>query len=253
MSSKDSTFPWRVIALSALLFAALAFAGWLVFAPAGSGDLANEGDPAIDSGLSANDPAAPPPGSAGDGDRQTVAEGGPEAIDPTTPEGRAALAAARAGTGTMDLQLFVIVPGTERLVAVLHTVEAPSTLDAQVERAVQELIGWDSPEMISPVAPEARVREVWVSPGGIAYIDFDQAFYDFSGGGSLGELQTVYGVVATLTESFPEIVAVQFLIEGRWIETLAGHVDLSGPLLPSDDWVIIQQRGGQPQQSDDPR
>lgn len=253
MSPKDSTFPWRVVALSALLFAALAFAGWLVFAPSGSRDLANAGEPEIDRGVSTDDPAAPPPGSAGGGDRQTVAEGGPEAIDPTTPEGRAALAAARASTGTMDLQLFVIVPGMERLVAVLHTVEAPSTLDAQVERAVQELIDWESPEMISPVAPEARVREVWVSPGGIAYIDFDQAFHDFSRGGSLGELQTAYGVVATLTESFPEIVAVQFLIEGKWIETLAGHVDLSRPLLPSNDWVLIEQRDGQPEQSDDPR
>lgn len=253
MNRKDSTFPWRVIALSVLLFAALALAGWLIFAPSGSGDLANDGEAAIDGGISPDDPEAATPGSAAGGDPQTVTEGGPEAIDPSTPEGRAALAAARAGAGTMVLRLFVIVPGMERLVAVLHTVAAPSTLDAQVERAVQELIDWNSPDMTSPVPPEARVREVWVSPGGIAYVDFDQAFYDFSVGGSLGELQTVYGVVATLTESFPEIVAVQFLVEGRWIETLAGHVDLSRPVLPSDDWVLIQQRDRQPQQSDAPR
>jgi len=252
MSRKDPKFPWRVIALSSLLFAALAFGAWLAFAPSGNGDPAGAGEPTSASGLSPDDATPAPSASASGGEPQTANGSEPAPIDPSTPEGRAALAAARAGAGTMDLQLFLIVPGSERLIPFLRTVSAPSTLDAQVERAVQELIDWSSPDAISPVAPEAHVREVWVSPGGIAYIDFDRAFYDFSGGGSLGELHTVYGIVATLTESFPEIVAVQFLIEGSWVETLAGHVDLSMPLLPSSEWVVIEPREGQIQQSDDP-
>ena len=54
--------------------------------------------------------------------------------------------------------------------------------------------------------------------------------------------------MATLTESFPEIFAVQFLLEGEQIETLAGHVDLSQPLRPSEDWVLIEQEGAADQQ-----
>ena len=95
-------------------------------------------------------------------------------------------------------------------------------------------------------------RQIWVTQSGVAYIDFYQSFFDFSGGGSLNELHTVYSIVATLTESFPEIFAVQFLVEGEQIETLAGHVDLSHPLQPSADWVLIEQEGGTDQQPQDP-
>jgi hypothetical protein len=243
MSRKDIQFPWRVVGFAVILFAGLALIGWLLFASPDSGrEPAGAG---IAGGATGDSTAPSEPNAAGANEPPPPGNTEPDVIDPSTPEGRAALAAARAEAGTMDLQLFLIVPGVEKLIPVLRTVAAPPTLDTQVERAVQELIEWVSNETISPVAPEASVREVWVSPGGIAYVDFNQAFYDFSGGGSLAELHTVYGVVATLTESFPEIVAVQFLVEGNWIETLAGHVDLSSPLLPSDEWVLLEQREAQ--------
>jgi hypothetical protein len=125
---------------------------------------------------------------------------------------------------------------------VSRTVAAPPTLDGQIQRAVEELINWVGTDTISPVAPESRLRETWVSPGGIAYLDFERSFYDFSGGGSLGELHTIYGIVATLTVSFAEIAAVQFLLDGERMETLAGH-----------EWVLIEPGSSQIQQSDGPR
>ena len=33
---------------------------------------------------------------------------------------------------------------------------------------------------------------------------------------------------------------MQILIEGELEETLAGHVDLSLPLVPSSDWAVIE-------------
>ena len=50
------------------------------------------------------------------------------------------------------------------------------------------------------------------------------------GGGSLNELFTVYAVVNALTANMSEISAVQILIEGREVDTLAGHIDLRRPL-----------------------
>lgn len=255
MSRKESQFPWRVMAISALLFAVLASAGWFIFGPAGPGegpggtdqDRGSAGGAATTATSAAGQTTAP----------STDAQANPspvatETIDPTSPEGRAALAAGRANAGTMDVQLFVIVPGLERLIPVPRTVAAPTTLDGQIRRAVEELINWVGTDTISPVAPESRVRETWVSPGGVAYLDFERSFYDFSGGGSLGELHTIYGIVATLTVSFPEIVAVQFLLDGKRMETLAGHVDLSRPLLPSNEWVLIEPGNPQIQQPDEP-
>lgn len=248
MSRKQHPFPWRVIAISVVLFAAMAALAWLAFGPTPQPVPTGPAPgPSPAAQAAAPDSTAPPDATAAATPQQ--AAGAP---DPSTPEGRAALAAARAASGTMDLQLCLIVPGIERLIPVPHTVTAPRTLDAQVRRAVEELIAWNGTETISPVAPEATLRETWVSPGGIAYLDFDRSFYDFSGGGSLGELQAVYGIVATVTMSFPEIVAVQFLIEGEEQETLAGHVDLSMPLLPSDEWVLIERNGRQVPQSNEP-
>jgi hypothetical protein len=253
MSRKDSQLPWRVIAISVLLFAALASAGWFIFGPRGPGESPSDPDQGVD-GAGGTAATAAEQTAAPSIDPQAASSPiAAETVDPTTPEGRAALAAARADAGTMDLQLYLIVPSLERLIPVSRTVAAPPTLDGQIQRAVEELINWAGTSTISPVAPEARIRETWVSPGGIAYLDFEPSLYDFSGGGSLGELHTIYGIVATLTESFPEIVAVQFLIDGERKETLAGHVDLSRPLLPSDEWVLIEPGNRQIQQSDEPR
>jgi spore germination protein GerM len=130
-------------------------------------------------------------------------------------------------------------------------VGAPATLDAQVRAAVQALIAWDGADTTSPVPPDARLREAWVSPAGIAYLDFYRGFYDFGGGGSLGELHAVYGVVATVTQSFPEVAAVQFLIEGEQVDERHGHVDLSQPLRPSSEWVVLDAPRRQPMQPSD--
>ena len=250
MSRKDSQLPWRVLAISMLLFGILAAAGWFMFGPTDSAQIpgaANQGTEDA-GGTSAT---APEQAIAPATDPQAGASPlDPDAIDPTSQQDRAALAALRADAGVMDLQLFLIVPSLERLIPMSVKVPAPPTLDGQIHQAVEELINWDGTSTVSPVAPEAGVRETWVSPGGIAYLDFDQSFYDFSGGGSLGELHTIYGILHTITESFPEIVAVQFLVEGERKDTLAGHIDLSRPLLPSDEWVLIESGSRQIRQSD---
>lgn len=249
MSSTSDRFPWRVIAIAVVLLGALVLGILWMLGPPGQTSVSSD-----DADVPATEAEG---GEAGDASA-TPAEATQNAMtpveppDPSTPEGRAAMAALRAQAGTMDLQLFLIVPGLERLVAVEHTVAAPATLDAQVRRAVEELIGWTGSDTLSPVTPDAHVRETWVSPGGIAYVDFARSFYDSSGGGSLGELHAVYGIVSTVTESFPEIVAVQFLLEGEEMETLAGHIDLSRPLLPSDEWVLIETGRQQLQPSDAP-
>lgn len=250
MSRKQPQFPWRVVAISSLLFVVLVVVGWLALVPSEPGTAPQDGDAAENAEGGPPGGPATSPGNPADSNPQAVNSAGTTAIDPTTPEGRAALAASRAEAGTMELKLFLIIAGSERLIPVPAAVAAPATLDAQVERAVRELIGWTGVDTTSPVVPDAGLREVWVSPGGIAYLDFSSTFQDSSRGGSLGELQAVYGIVATLTESFPEIVAVQFLIEGRSVETLSGHVDISRPVLPSDEWVLLERREAPIQQFD---
>ncbi len=52
-------------------------------------------------------------------------------------------------------------------------------------------------------------------------------------GGSNAEIMTIYSIVDSICKSFPEIRMVQFLIEGKVVDTLKGHIDVSLPLEPS--------------------
>ena len=57
-------------------------------------------------------------------------------------------------------------------------------------------------------------------------------------GGSLYEIFTVYSIVNALTVNLPAITRVQILVDGKEVDTLAGHVDLRHPLSKSLEWVV---------------
>lgn len=64
---------------------------------------------------------------------------------------------------------------------------------------------------------------------GIAYLDFSKELTKNFSGGSTGELMLVGSLVDTLTE-FNEIKGIQILVEGKKIDTISGHLDLSDPV-----------------------
>jgi len=85
------------------------------------------------------------------------------------------------------------------------------------------------------IPPQARPLAVNVSDG-VAYVNYSRELRTNHPGGSTGEILTVYSIVATLTQ-LPAIDAVQLLLEGAEIDTLVGHLDLSGPLLPDERFI----------------
>jgi hypothetical protein len=56
-------------------------------------------------------------------------------------------------------------------------------------------------------------------------------------GGALDELLTVYSVVNAVTTNLPAVRAVQILVDGHEVDTLAGHVDLRRPLPRGAAWI----------------
>ena len=63
----------------------------------------------------------------------------------------------------------------------------------------------------------------------LAKVDFSKELTENFQGGSTGELMLAASLVNTLTES-PEIERVKILVEGKEIESLSGHLDLTEPM-----------------------
>ena len=51
------------------------------------------------------------------------------------------------------------------------------------------------------------------------------------------EALTVYAIVNAVTVNLPDVTAVQILIDGKEVDTLAGHLDLRAPLAEGARWV----------------
>ena len=81
------------------------------------------------------------------------------------------------------------------------------------------------------------LKELFLTDRGEAYVDLSAELSKNHLGGSLDEILTVYTLVSALTENLPSITRVQILIDGREVDTLAGHVDLRRPLARASEWI----------------
>jgi hypothetical protein len=79
---------------------------------------------------------------------------------------------------------------------------------------------------------------VFVTERGDAFVDLSGDIVARHPGGSLAEIFTVYSIVNALTVNLPAVTRVQILVDGKEIDTLAGHVDLRHPLAKSLEWVV---------------
>lgn len=107
---------------------------------------------------------------------------------------------------------------------------ADSTIE-QAKAIITAQIAPVDPPLISPVPPGTALRALFVTPAGEAYLDLSRELVAAHPGGSTNELLTIYALVDALTVNLPAVTAVQLLVEGQELDTLAGHVDLRRPLV----------------------
>ncbi|MCL6450953.1 MAG: GerMN domain-containing protein [Acetobacteraceae bacterium] len=104
--------------------------------------------------------------------------------------------------------------------------------------ALKELIkGPSQGSDLGPVLPKNTVVRSVKVENGIAYPDFSQEVTRLNVG-SRGEALSVAAITNTLTK-FPEVERVKILVEGKTVETLAGHVDVTQPLARNDTVVVL--------------
>src|SRR5262245_11557841 len=84
--------------------------------------------------------------------------------------------------------------------------------------------------LVSAVPPGTALRALYLNAKGEAYVDLSREVAAAHTGGSLDELLTIYTIVNALTSNLPAVTSVQVLVDGKEVDTLAGHVDLRRPL-----------------------
>ncbi|SHK66162.1 Sporulation and spore germination [Selenomonas ruminantium] len=95
--------------------------------------------------------------------------------------------------------------------------------------ALKALLDGTKEKGLATIVPkQAKIKSVKVQ-GDTAFVDFDDNLVKKFIGGSTGEEMLVGSIVNTLTE-FSEIKKVQLLVEGKKIESISGHLDLTKPV-----------------------
>ena len=134
-------------------------------------------------------------------------------------------------------RLFYVAEDGMRLTSVERDIAYGEGTVEQAREIVAAQIAPVVEPLVSAVPPGTALRAVFLTEGGEAYVDLSREVSAAHRGGSLDELLTVYTIVDALTTNLPAVTAVQLLVDGRQVDTLAGHVDLRRPLTKNLAWV----------------
>jgi hypothetical protein len=152
-------------------------------------------------------------------------------------EARPAAAAAAPAVRRITATLFYVSPDGMALVPVQREVAFGAT-PAEQARAIVEAQLAAAPPQVSAIPAGVTLRDVFITERGDAFVDLSADITTKHPGGSLDEILTVYTLVDALTVNLPAIQRVQILVDGKEVDTLAGHVDLRHPLAKSLEWVV---------------
>lgn len=146
-------------------------------------------------------------------------------------------AAPAAAGRKIKARLFYIADGGTRLRSIERDVAFGESAVEQAREIIAAQIAPVVEPLVSAVPPGTTLRAVFITGDGDAYIDLSREVVAGHPGGTINELLSVYTLVNALTENLPVVTAVQVLVDGREVDTLAGHVDLRRPLAKNLSWV----------------
>jgi spore germination protein GerM len=124
-----------------------------------------------------------------------------------------------------------------RLSAVEQEVPYGEGAAEQARRILEAQLAAPPPPLVSAIPPGTRLKTVFLTPKGEAYVDFTAELRTNHPGGTTNEILTVYSLVDALTLNLPAVTGVQILIDGKEVDSLAGHLDLRRPLEHDDRWI----------------
>lgn len=154
---------------------------------------------------------------------------GPAVAEPATPAGDA--------QKKITATLFYVSEDGMSLVPTQREVGLAEPIVEQARAILQAQIAPPEGPLASAIPADTTLRAIYLSERGDLFVDFSGELTSKHTGGSLDEIFTVYAIVNAATVNLPAISRVQILIDGKEVDTLAGHVDLRNPLSKNLTWV----------------
>jgi hypothetical protein len=133
--------------------------------------------------------------------------------------------------------LYFVGPDGLSLVPAQREVPFGEPIVEQARRIIETQLAVSTAPLLSAVPAGTTLRALYISERGDAFVDLSAEVTTKHTGGSMDEILTVYTIVNALTVNLPAITRVQILVDGKEVDTLAGHVDLRNPLSKNLAWV----------------
>ena len=127
-------------------------------------------------------------------------------------------------------RLFYVADNGTQLTSVEQDIAYRESTVEQAKAIVSAQIAPVAEPAVSAIPPGTALRALFITPTGEAYVDFSPELVAAHPGGSTNEMLTINTIVQALTVNLPSVSSVQLLVDGKELETLAGHVDLRSPL-----------------------
>jgi len=153
---------------------------------------------------------------------------------------RAAAPATATATAHITATLFYGSLDGEALIPLRREVPLADGIVAQGAQILRMQLA-EAPAPLSSVIPKGTsLREFYVTDRGDAFVDLSRDVSTAHPGGSLMELMTVHALVNAVTANLPKIQRVQLLVDGKPVDTIAGHVDVRRPLVR--DFSLVREK-----------
>jgi len=160
-----------------------------------------------------------------------------------TPAAAAPAPAAASETPHIAVTLFYATPEGDALMPIRREVPLAEGLVGQGRQILIAQFQPPPPPYVSPIPDGTTLRAFFVTERGDAFVDLS-GISKAHPGGSLTELLTVYAIVNAVTANLPAVQRVQILVDGKEVDTIAGHVDIRRPL--SRDTSLIREAEASP-------
>ena len=138
----------------------------------------------------------------------------------------------------IKVRLFYVSMSGTKLSGVDREVAYGDGMSAQAQEIVAAQLAAPPEPLVSPIPKGTTLRAVYVNERGEAYVDLSKEVSTAHTGGTEDERLTIYAIVNALTANLPSIMSVQLLVDGKEVDTLAGHIDLRRPL--SKNMAVVE-------------